>query len=121
MKIDIQVQTRFLPEHSDVLRDRYAFAYTVTIRNVSDAPARLKSRHWVIAHGDGHVEEVRGPGVIGETPRLKPGEAFSYTSGAVLNAPMGSMHGSYQMQTDDGAMFEAPIERFTLLMPRTLN
>jgi ApaG protein len=121
MKISIEVATRFLPEHSDLARDRYAFAYTVTIRNDAEVPARLVARHWIIADAAGQTEEVRGAGVVGETPRLKPGESFTYTSGAVLSAPLGSMHGSYQMQTDSGLKFDAPIPRFELAMPRTLH
>ena len=77
MKINIHVETRFLAERSDLTLDRYAFAYTVTIRNDGDAPARLISRHWIIADGTGHIDEVRGPGVVGETPRLRPGEAIT--------------------------------------------
>lgn len=121
MSIRIDVQTRFLPAQSDVRADRYAFSYTVTIRNESNETAQLLSRHWVIDDGAGHIEEVRGPGVVGETPRLKPGEAFTYTSGAVIASPIGSMRGSYQMRSDEGRLFDAVIPEFALRMPRTLN
>ena len=108
-------------EQSQPAQGRYAFAYTITIRNDGAVPAKLLTRHWVITHGNGKVEEVRGPGVVGEHPHLAPGEAFEYTSGAVLDTPVGTMQGSYQMLADDGTAFDAPIPRFTLSVPRTLH
>lgn len=120
-RIQIDVNTRFLPEQSTPEQNRYAFAYTITITNKGRAPAQLVSRHWLITHGNGKIDEVRGPGVVGETPRLEPGEAFEYTSGAVLEAPVGTMEGSYQMITDEGEQFDAPIKRFVLSMPRVLH
>lgn len=120
-RIQIDVNTRFLPDQSTPEQNRYAFAYTITITNKGRAPAQLVSRHWLITHGNGKIDEVRGPGVVGETPRLMPGEAFEYTSGAILEAPVGTMEGSYQMVTDEGEQFEAPIKRFVLSMPRVLH
>lgn len=119
--ITVDVRTRFLPEQSAPDENRFAFAYTITIRNAGQMPAQLLSRHWLITHGTGKIDEVRGPGVVGETPRLEPGEAFEYTSGAILEAPVGTMEGSYQMVADDGTRFEAPIKRFVLSMPRILH
>lgn len=119
--ITVDVRTRFLPEQSAPDENRFAFAYTITIRNAGQVPAQLLSRHWVITHGTGKIDEVRGPGVVGETPRLEPGEAFEYTSGAILEAPVGTMEGSYQMVADDGTRFDAPIRRFVLSMPRILH
>lgn len=120
-RIQVDVNTRFLPDQSTPEQNRYAFAYTITITNKGRKPAQLVSRHWLITHGNGKIDEVRGPGVVGETPRLEPGEAFEYTSGAVLEAPVGTMEGSYQMVTDEGEQFDAPIKRFVLSMPRVLH
>ena len=119
--IAIDVATRFLPEESAPDEGRYVFAYTIRIRNDGDAPARLVSRHWIITDANGREQEVRGEGVVGEQPRLEPGEAFEYTSGAVLETDLGSMRGSYRMVEDDGSDFEAPIAPFTLSVPRVLH
>ena len=119
--IAIDVATRFLPEESAPDEGRYVFAYTIRIRNDGDAPARLVSRHWIITDANGREQEVRGEGVVGEQPRLAPGEAFEYTSGAVLETGLGSMRGSYRMVHDDGSDFEAPIAPFTLSVPRVLH
>ena len=119
--IQISVAARFLDEHSAPQDRRFAFAYTITIRNEGSVPAQLVSRHWVITHGNGKVEEVRGPGVVGEQPHLDPGQAFEYTSGAIIETPVGTMQGSYQMLADDGTAFDALIPRFTLSVPRTLH
>lgn len=97
------------------------FSYTITIRNAGSLPAKLISRHWIIADANGQEREVRGDGVVGEQPHLDPGEDFSYTSGAVLETPVGSMRGSYQMLAADGMTFDAPIPVFTLALPRTLH
>ena len=97
------------------------FSYTITIHNEGDIPARLLSRHWLITDGDGKREEVRGEGVVGEQPYLKPGEKYRYTSGTVLDTPVGTMEGSYQMLADDGVKFEADIAPFTLSMPHTIH
>ncbi len=119
--LEIQIATRFLDEESVPDDDRYVFAYTIQIRNVGRRPAQLVSRHWIIKDANGKVEEVRGDGVVGEQPRLEPGEAFTYTSGAVLKTAVGTMEGSYNMLGDDGAHFDAPIPPFTLSIPRTLH
>ena len=119
--LEISVATQFLDEQSDPDGDRYVFAYTIRIRNLGRLPAQLLDRHWVITDGNGKVEEVRGEGVVGEQPRLEPGEAFTYTSGAVLETAVGSMQGSYHMSGDDGTEFDAPIPPFTLSVPRTLH
>ena len=119
--IDINVATRFLDEQSTPEEGRYVFAYTIRIRNLGRLPAQLLDRHWVITDGNGKVEEVRGEGVVGEQPRLEPGEAFTYTSGAVLETAVGTMQGSYHLSGDDGTEFDAPIPAFTLSVPRTLH
>lgn len=118
---DIDVATRYLDEQSEPEQDRYVFAYTVRIRNSGKVPARLLGRHWVITDANGNVREVTGEGVVGEQPWLRPGEDFSYTSGAVLETHLGTMHGSYEMIADDGTRFDAPIPAFTLSVPRTLH
>ncbi|MBL0028551.1 MAG: Co2+/Mg2+ efflux protein ApaG [Rhodanobacteraceae bacterium] len=120
-RIGVAAVPRFLEEQSQPAQGRYAFAYTITIRNEGALPAKLLTRHWVITDANGKVEEVRGPGVVGEHPHLAPGEAFEYTSGAVLETPVGTMQGSYQMLADDGTAFDALIPRFTLSVPRTLH
>jgi len=117
----IDVATRYLDEQSAPGEDRYVFAYTIHIRNTGRVPAQLLGRHWVITDANGKVEEVTGDGVVGEQPWLRPGEDFEYTSGAVLETQLGTMHGSYAMLADDGTRFEAPIPRFTLSVPRTLH
>ncbi len=101
--------------------ERYVFSYTITIRNEGGVPAQLLSRHWVITDANGNVQEVKGEGVVGEQPHLKPGEGFQYTSGAMIATPVGSMRGSYQMLTDSGDEFDAEIPAFTLAIPRTLH
>ena len=119
--LGIDVATRYLDEQSEPERDRYVFAYTIHIRNTGAVPARLLGRHWVITDANGKIEEVDGEGVVGEQPWLRPGEAFQYTSGAVLTTGLGTMQGSYEMVADDGTSFEAPIPAFTLTVPRTLH
>jgi ApaG protein len=120
-RIRVDVETSYLDEQSDPRQGRYVFAYTITIRNEGQVPARLLARHWVITDANGKVEEVRGDGVVGEQPYLKPGQGFRYSSGAVIETPVGSMQGSYQMLGDDGAQFDAPIEPFRLAMPGILQ
>lgn len=112
--IRVTVEPRYLPTHSDPDNDRYVFAYTVVISNDGDRAAQLVTRHWIITDARGSIEEVRGPGVVGETPHLEPGQAFRYTSGCVLETPRGTMHGTYQMVRDDGAEFDAEIAPFAL-------
>jgi len=119
--LEIQIATRFLDEESTPDDDRYVFAYTIRIRNIGRLPAQLMARHWIITDANGRIEEVHGDGVVGEQPRLEPGEAFTYTSGAVLSTAVGTMEGSYDMVGDDGAEFDAPIPPFTLSIPRTLH
>ncbi len=120
-QIRIDVETMYIEAESEPEAGRYVFAYTITIRNESEAPAKLLARHWIITDGNGKVQEVRGDGVVGEQPRLNPGEGFQYTSGAMLETPMGTMAGSYRMVTDDGDSFEAAIPEFLLSTPRTLH
>jgi ApaG protein len=119
--IEVTVATRFLDDQSVPRENRFVFAYTVDIRNTGAVPAKLLSRHWVITDANGKVQEVRGDGVVGEQPRMAPGEAFQYTSGAVLETALGTMRGSYQMLADDGTRFDAPIPEFVLTIPRTLH
>lgn len=119
--ITIAVQSRFLDEQSVPDDNRYVFSYTIQIANTGNVPARLISRHWIITDANGRVEEVRGDGVVGEQPWLRPGENFRYTSGAVLETAVGTMRGSYQMLADDGRRFDAAIPQFTLSIPRTVH
>ena len=119
--IHIDVETDYIPEQSQPEANRYVYTYTITLRNDGNVPARLMTRHWVINHANGKVEEVRGEGVIGEQPYLRPGEGFRYTSGTVLETPYGDMNGSYQMLADDGVEFDAEIPAFSLTMPNTLH
>lgn len=120
-KIEVRVVPAYIPEQSAPAESRFVFSYTITIRNAGSLPAKLISRHWIIADANGQEREVRGDGVVGEQPHLDPGEDFSYTSGAVLETPVGSMRGSYQMLAADGMTFDAPIPVFTLALPRTLH
>ena len=120
-ELNIDVQTRYLPDQSDEQADRYVFAYTITIRNTGTIAAQLISRHWLITDGNHDVQEVRGLGVIGEQPKLDPGQSFQYTSGASIGTPVGTMRGSYQMVAADGTRFETPIPEFTLSIPRVLH
>ena len=122
-KYEIQVGTHveYIPEQSSEEQDRYVFAYTITITNTGSIPAQLISRHWVITDAGNNVQEVRGLGVVGEQPLLKPGESFEYTSGSAINTPVGTMKGSYQMVAEDGTKFDATIAEFTLSMPRVLH
>ncbi len=120
-KIRIDVETSYLGEQSNPREQRYVFAYTITILNEGGQPATLLKRHWIITDANGGVKEVRGDGVVGEQPRLEPGQGFRYSSGAVLETPVGTMQGSYQMVDADGEPFEAPIPLFRLAMPGILQ
>ena len=120
-EITVTVRTAYLPEQSDESINRYVFAYTITIANTGTMPAQLISRHWIIADGEGSVQEVRGLGVVGEQPLLKPGESFEYTSGTAISTPVGSMKGIYQMVAEDGLRFDATIPEFVLSVPRVLH
>jgi ApaG protein len=119
--IRVTVSSAYVAEQSAPASKRYVFAYTVKIVNEGGQPAQLRTRHWVITDGNGKVEEVRGPGVVGQQPMLKPGEEFEYTSGCVLQTSRGEMRGTYQMHRPDGAMFDAVIAPFVLALPYTLN
>jgi ApaG protein len=119
--IRVTVHSAYVPEQSAPKVQRYVFAYTVRIANEGAEPAQLRTRHWVITDGDGKVEEVRGPGVVGQQPYLRPGEHFEYTSGCVLQTPRGEMRGTYQMQRPDGSGFDATIAPFALALPYSLN
>jgi len=120
-EIKIDVATNYIVEQSEPDVGRYVFAYTITIENLGDLPARLLSRHWVITDANGKVQEVKGDGVVGQQPHLNPGETFRYSSGAVLETPVGAMQGSYRMKADNGTHFEAPIPPFTLAVPGVLH
>lgn len=119
--IRIQVVTDYVGDQSEPDSDRYVFAYTITITNEGDVAAQLISRHWVITDANGKVQEVNGDGVVGEQPRLRPGEEFRYSSGAVLETPVGAMQGLYRMQAENGIDFDAPIAAFTLAVPGLLH
>lgn len=119
--IKVDVSTAYLPEQSEPDERRFVFSYTITIRNDGPVAAKLMRRHWLITDADGHIQEVRGDGVVGEQPLLQPGQGFRYSSGAVLETPVGTMHGSYQMVADGGDEFEAPIAPFRLAKPGVLN
>lgn len=120
-QIQIDVRTVYLPGQSAPDEDRYVFAYTVTITNSGSVPARLVTRHWIITDSNERTREVRGEGVVGEQPYLLPGSSFQYTSGTILETPVGTMKGSYQMIADDGTTFDAEIPSFTLSIPRILH
>src|SRR5918998_6003756 len=111
--IKVKVASAFVEDQSDIAQNRYVFAYTMTIHNAGNVPAKLLTRHWIITDANGKVQEVRGEGVVGEQPHLRPGEGFQYTSGTILETSVGTMRGSYQMLADDGTEFDAEIAAFT--------
>ena len=117
----VSVKTQYLPEQSDPERANYVFAYTISIKNTGQIAAQLIARHWVITDANNRVEEVRGLGVVGHQPLLRPGEQFEYTSGTALSTPQGSMVGEYFCVAEDGARFDAKVEEFVLSLPRTLH
>jgi ApaG protein len=119
--ISITVNTAYLAEQSDPSSERYVFAYTITIANTGTVAAQLISRHWIITDAENVTQEVKGLGVVGEQPLLRPGESFEYTSGTAMATPVGTMHGTYQMVAEDGNKFDAEIPVFTLSMPRVLH
>ncbi len=119
--IRVDVQTRYIEDQSNPEQNYYVFAYTITIRNKGKQSAQLLTRHWVITDSNQKVQEVRGDGVVGEQPLLKPGEQFVYTSGTMLETEIGTMKGSYQMLADDGSQFDATIDEFVLSTPRVLH
>jgi len=120
-QITVRARSTYVPEQSDEDGGRFVFAYTITITNTGTAAAKLISRHWIITDSDNRVQEVRGMGVVGEQPTLKPQESFEYTSGTAIATPVGTMRGSYQMVAADGTAFDAPIPEFTLSIPRVLH
>ena len=120
-QISVSPRAFYIAEQSDADAGRYAFAYTITITNNGAVPAQLISRHWIITDANNLVQEVKGQGVVGAQPKLKPGESFEYTSGSMLATPVGTMRGSYQMIADDVTRFDAPIPEFTLSAPRVLH
>lgn len=120
-EITVRTRTQYLPDQSDEDNERYVFSYTITISNTGNVPAQLISRHWVITDASDQVQEVRGMGVVGEQPFLRPGESFEYTSGTSIATAVGTMRGSYQMIAEDGTHFDATIPEFTLSMPRILH
>lgn len=119
--VDVEVRSEYRADQSRAQEKRYVFAYHIRVHNRGSVAAKLLSRHWIITNGDQQVQEVRGDGVVGQTPRLAPGEHFDYSSGCVLATPVGAMHGSYRMQADDGTQFDAAIAPFTLAVPGMLN
>ena len=119
--IEVQVETDYMESQSQPDEQRFVFSYTVTIRNEGSVPARLMNRHWIITDANGKVQEVRGEGVVGEQPHLKPGESFRYTSGTVLDTPVGSMQGTYDMVDNLGNHFDALIPPFSLARPGSLH
>tara|TARA_E500000081_G_C6067946_1_gene321617 strand:- start:55 stop:435 length:381 start_codon:yes stop_codon:yes gene_type:complete len=120
-KVDVEVKTEYVEYQSIPSENRYVFSYTVTIKNSGKIPAKLISRHWIISDANGKVDEVKGLGVIGEQPRLLSNQSFEYTSGTILNTPVGTMHGQYQMVADNGYEFDAEIPLFSLNIPKILN
>ena len=120
-RISVEVTPNYIEEQSKPEQGHFVFSYTVTIINEGSKPARLLTRHWVITDALGEIQEVKGDGVVGEQPHLKPGEGFQYTSGTMMKTPNGSMAGSYQMISDDGFHFDADIPEFYLLAPSTLH
>lgn len=120
-KIRVDVETNYVEDQSDPRERRYVFAYTITLRNEGQVSAKLLSRHWIITDANGKVQEARGDGVVGEQPYLKPGQGFRYSSGTMIETPVGAMQGTYQMVADDGEHFDAPIAPFRLAMPGILQ
>ena len=120
-KITVEANPQYIEAQSSPNDDRYVFAYTITITNMGTVAATLLTRHWLITDANGKIQEVNGEGVIGEQPHLKPGESFRYTSGAMIETPVGVMQGRYTMRSDDGENFKAQIPKFTLSIPRTLH
>lgn len=119
--IQVSVESQFIEPESDPDQARYVFAYTVTIVNQGSVAAKLLTRHWIISDAEDRTQEVRGEGVVGEQPYLQPGETFQYTSGTILDTPLGVMHGAYQMQADDGQHFDAEVAPFRLVDPKVLH
>ena len=119
--ISINPKVQYIEEQSSPSENRYVFSYTINILNKGTEAAQLISRHWIITDAEGKTQEVKGAGVVGEHPYLKPGEDFTYTSGTIIQTPVGSMQGSYQMKAGDGQLFDAEIHPFTLSKPKFLH
>jgi len=119
--IQVNVSTQYIESESNADTNRFVFSYTITIENQGDIPAKLLSRHWIITDANNRIQEVKGKGVIGEQPYLRPGQSFQYTSGTMLETPVGSMQGTFQMIADDDHHFDAVISPFSLALPRMLN
>src|SRR5437868_395193 len=119
--VRVEVESQYAPEHSQPFQSQWFFHYSVRITNEGDANVQLLSRHWIITDATGHIEEVKGPGVVGEQPVLSPGESFQYTSGCKLRTSSGVMHGTYQMVDDDGGHFDVEIAAFALHEPYTVH
>lgn len=120
-QIDINVKTRYIDQESTPEANHFVFAYTVTMKNSGDISAKLLTRHWIITDAENRSQEVRGEGVVGEQPYLRPGESYTYSSGTVLETALGFMHGSYQMIADDGNKFDASIPAFRLAIPGVIH
>jgi ApaG protein len=119
--VRVEVETAYLEDQSEPGNQRFVFGYTITIRNDGRVPAKLLRRHWIITDANGRKQEVRGDGVVGEQPHLQPGQGFRYSSGAIIETPVGAMQGTYHMIDDAGEQFEAPIAAFRLAMPGVLH
>ena len=120
-EITVATTASYLADQSDPGKSQFVFSYTITITNTGDVPAQLLSRHWIITDAEHKVQEVRGLGVVGQQPNIKPGESFEYTSGASIPTSVGTMRGTYEMRAEDGHTFDAAILPFTLSVPRTLH
>lgn len=120
-RVHVAVQVRYLPEQSDEADNRYVFAYTITVTNQGEHSVQLLSRHWIITDANSHVQEVKGKGVVGEQPVIKPGQGFEYASGTVLATQVGTMSGTYRMRLVEGGEFDVPVPQFVLSVPRTLH
>jgi ApaG protein len=120
-RIQVAVNVRYLADQSDETDNRHVFSYTITLTNDGEHAVQLLNRHWIITDSNNHVQEVKGKGVVGEQPVIKPGQSFEYTSGTVLATQVGTMSGSYQMQVVEGGEFTVPIPQFVLSVPRVLH
>ena len=120
-RIEVRPVPHFIAEQSNPEADHYVFAYTITIKNIGEATAQLLSRHWIITDANNEVQEVRGQGVVGQQPVLKPGDSYEYTSGCALPTAIGTMKGTYQMAGEDGTRFDAEIPEFVLAVPSKLH
>jgi len=119
--VEVSVESFFVQQDSEPEQERYTFAYRVRLKNLGEEPVQLISRHWIITDSTGRVSHVKGEGVVGEQPRLAPGEEYEYMSGSHLESPVGTMEGTYQMRLDRGQMFDVEIPRFTLAVPGKIN